>query len=299
MSKGHIQKKKKASVVKQPSAVTVIEVVRKPNGHYDPPVSTESSESSSESDSDSGRKSSTLKKDQVLELKGFTTDEQNTESESDEEENEPGRLKRSQVIDFQVQLKSKSSKESSSANETSDSDTSNDEVKKPEEITYANLSEIQPKFILPEMTPEVNIPDVTPKVIIPEVTPKVIPEVTTEFEVQPFEVITEIQHPKIIIPDVTQKIIPEVTQKVIPEVEVRPDVIQDGQRRSSLLREVSIDDGFEIQMCVPAVVRTRCGIFSFCLLSFPQNERKIYKLSQLSLSQFVYFLREVCLLFNF
>ena len=63
MSKGHIQKKKKkkASLVKQPSAITVIEVVRKPNGHYDPPVSTESSESSIESDSDSGRKSSTLK----------------------------------------------------------------------------------------------------------------------------------------------------------------------------------------------------------------------------------------------
>ena len=33
-----------------------------------------------------------------------------------------------------------------------------------------------------------------------------------------------------------------------------------------------------------------CGIFDFCLLSFPQNERKIYKLRQLSLFQFVYFL---------
>ena len=43
----------------------------------------------------------------------------------------------------------------------------------------------------------------------------------------------------------------------------------------------------------------RCGIFGFCLLSFSQNERKIYKRRQLSLSQFVYFLREVCLLFNF
>ena len=132
-------------------------------------------------------------------------------------------------------------------------------MKKPEEITYVNLSEIQSKAI------------------IPDVTPKVIPEVTTEFEVQPIDVITEIQQPKVIIPDVTQniipevsqKIIPEVTQKIIPEVEVRPDVIQDGQRRSSLLREVSVDDGFEIQMCVPAVVRTRCGIFGFCLLLFP------------------------------
>ena len=64
---------------------------------------------------------STLKKAQVLELKGFTTDEQNTESESDDEKQEPGRLKRSEVIDFQVQLKSKSSEESSSADETSDS----------------------------------------------------------------------------------------------------------------------------------------------------------------------------------
>ena len=42
-----------------------------------------------------------------------------------------------------------------------------------------------------------------------------------------------------------------------------------------------------------------CGIFVFCLLLFPQNERKIYKLRQLSLFQFVYFLREVCLVFNF
>ena len=41
-----------------------------------------------------------------------------------------------------------------------------------------------------------------------------------------------------------------------------------------------------------------CGIFIFCLLSFPQNKRKIYKLRQLRLSQFVNFLREVCLLFN-
>ena len=32
----------------------------------------------------------------------------------------------------------------------------------------------------------------------------------------------------------------------------------------------------------------RCGIFVFCLLSFPQNERKIYKLRQLSLYQFLY-----------
>ena len=42
-----------------------------------------------------------------------------------------------------------------------------------------------------------------------------------------------------------------------------------------------------------------CGIFGFCLLSFPQNESKIYKLRQLSLSQFVCFLMEVCFLFNF
>ena len=43
----------------------------------------------------------------------------------------------------------------------------------------------------------------------------------------------------------------------------------------------------------------RWGIFGFCLLLFRQNERKIYKVSQLNLSQFVYFLREVCSLFNF
>ena len=173
-------------------------------------------------------------------------------------------------------------------------------MKNPEEITYTNLSEIQSKVIIPDVTPKV-IPEVTTEfeVIIPDVTPKVIPEVTTEFEVQPIEVITEIQHPKVIIPDVTQKIIPEVTQKVIPEVEVRPDVIRDGQRRSSLLREVSVDDGFEIQMCVPAVVRTRCGIFVFFLLSFPQNNRKIYLVCLSYFCSVVYFLREVCLLFNF
>ena len=33
-----------------------------------------------------------------------------------------------------------------------------------------------------------------------------------------------------------------------------------------------------------------CGIFGFCLLSFPQKERKIYKLRELTMSQFVYFL---------
>ena len=42
-----------------------------------------------------------------------------------------------------------------------------------------------------------------------------------------------------------------------------------------------------------------CGIFGVCLFLFRQNERKICKLRQFSLSQFVYFLREVCLLFNF
>ena len=42
----------------------------------------------------------------------------------------------------------------------------------------------------------------------------------------------------------------------------------------------------------------RCGIFGFCLLSFRQNERKIYKLRQLSLVLFVCFLMEVCLLFK-
>ena len=37
----------------------------------------------------------------------------------------------------------------------------------------------------------------------------------------------------------------------------------------------------------------------FFLLSLPQNERKIYKFCSVSFPQFVYFLREVCLLFNF
>ena len=33
-----------------------------------------------------------------------------------------------------------------------------------------------------------------------------------------------------------------------------------------------------------------CRIFGFCLLWFPQNKRKIYKLRQLSLSQFVLYI---------
>ena len=37
--------------------------------------------------------------------------------------------------------------------------------------------------------------------------------------------------------------------------------------------------------------RLRCGIFGVFLLSFPQNERKIYILRQLSTSQFAYVLR--------
>ena len=43
----------------------------------------------------------------------------------------------------------------------------------------------------------------------------------------------------------------------------------------------------------------RCRIFGFCLLSLPQNERKIYKLRQLSLSQFVYFLSTKPSMFTF
>ena len=39
--------------------------------------------------------------------------------------------------------------------------------------------------------------------------------------------------------------------------------------------------------------------YLFFLLSFPQNERKIYYFCSVSFVQFVYFLREVCLLFNF
>ena len=33
----------------------------------------------------------------------------------------------------------------------------------------------------------------------------------------------------------------------------------------------------------PVISAFRCGIFGFCVLSFPQNERKIYKLKQLSI----------------
>ena len=37
--------------------------------------------------------------------------------------------------------------------------------------------------------------------------------------------------------------------------------------------------------------RSRCGIFRFCLLSFHQNERKMYKLRQLSFTKENYFVK--------
>ena len=40
-------------------------------------------------------------------------------------------------------------------------------------------------------------------------------------------------------------------------------------------------------------------IFGFFLLSYPQNERNVYQFYSVSFAQFVYFLSEVCLLFNF
>ena len=45
--------------------------------------------------------------------------------------------------------------------------------------------------------------------------------------------------------------------------------------------------------------KTGAKYLGFFLLSFPQNERKIYYLCWVSFAQFVYFLREVCLLINF
>ena len=57
---------------------------------------------------------------------------------------------------------------------------------------------------------------------------------------------------------------------------------------SSLL----ISPRFDCAVNVPSLhscFRCEIEIFSLFLLSFPQNDRKIYKLRQLSLSQFVYF----------
>ena len=48
-----------------------------------------------------------------------------------------------------------------------------------------------------------------------------------------------------------------------------------------------------------ALSNLRCEISGVFLLSFPQNERKIYWFCSVSFAQFVYFLRKVCLLFNF
>ena len=52
-------------------------------------------------------------------------------------------------------------------------------------------------------------------------------------------------------------------------------------------------------ICIRAEYRTQVRNICFFLLSFPQNERKIYSFCSVSFAQFVYFLREVCLLFNF
>ena len=47
------------------------------------------------------------------------------------------------------------------------------------------------------------------------------------------------------------------------------------------------------------VYSNRCEIFGLFLLSFPQNERRIYYFCSVSFAQFVHILKEVCLLFNF
>ena len=76
--------------------------------------------------------------------------------------------------------------------------------------------------------------------------------------------------------------------------------LTDQQAKAIVLRHVLGGITVPAADVTPGPVKTlRCGLFFVCLLSFPQNERKIYKLRQLSLSQFVYFLRKVCLLFNY
>ena len=66
------------------------------------------------------------------------------------------------------------------------------------------------------------------------------------------------------------------------------DLVQDNTEKK-LLQELEIISGIKSTL-TEALNNARCGIFGFCLLSFPQNERKVYKLRQFSLSQFVYFL---------
>ena len=110
---------------KQPSTQTVIEVTRKTNGHYEAPVSTESSDSGSET----ARKSSPLKSPQFIDLKGFTSDENNSQSDSDKEI-EPGTLKRAPVIDLKAEsLDLKSESSSNSSTEPSDDSDGNEQKK--------------------------------------------------------------------------------------------------------------------------------------------------------------------------
>ena len=70
------------------------------------------------------------------------------------------------------------------------------------------------------------------------------------------------------------------------------DLVQDNTEKK-LLQELEIISGIKSTL-TEALNNARCGIFGFCLLLFPQNKRKIYKLRQLSLSLFVYFFWEVC-----
>ena len=54
------------------------------------------------------------------------------------------------------------------------------------------------------------------------------------------------------------------------------DLVQDNTEKK-LLQELEIISGIKSTL-TEALNNARCGIFGFCLLSFPQNERKKYKL---------------------
>ena len=101
---------------------------------------------------------------------------------------------------------------------------------------------------------------------------------------------------------------PEMAPKEMTLKEIAPEMVfgsesmpkgsKERMSETDLLAQLYITGG-ESNLLSQLLSSLRCGIFGFCLPSFAQSERKIYKLRQLSLSQFVYFLRKVCLLFNF
>ena len=80
---------------------------------------------------------------------------------------------------------------------------------------------------------------------------------------------------------------PTKQEDTVPKKSIGPKILNCeklGKRYVSLLGKCYYVEGTEMNF--------RCGIFGFCLLSFPQNKRKMYKLRQLSWYNFSLVLRQ-------